>query len=251
MNRILIVIISMLITNTTLADSKQSMIDVANEYYANGDFSKAIELYEEVIGTGYEAAHLYFNLGNANYKTGAIPSAILNYERAKLLDPKNEDIIFNLELSNTHVVDQLEAIPEFFLVEWIRQLVDMFPTDAWAYWSLSAFLAFLVMLLIFLYSNISVLKRLSFYGAILALTVVVWSIYSAAEQKANISNDHSAIVFSPSVTIKSSPDDSGTDLFLLHEGTKVSLIDSLGDWINIRLSDGNVGWLEKRHLEII
>ncbi len=251
MKKILFVLISLIVVQFAMADSKQSLIEVGNGYYVNGEFSKAIESYEQVLLTGYEAAQLYFNLGNAYYKNGQIPSAILNYERASLLAPLDEDIAFNLELANTHVVDQLDAIPEFFLSKWIGQLISLYTTDSWAYGSLIAFVVFLALLLIFMYAQISILKRLAFYGAIFSILISIFSLYASSEQKSRIADSHSAIVFSPSITVKSSPDNSGTDLFLLHEGTKVSLKDSVGNWMNIELSDGNEGWIEKKHLEII
>jgi tetratricopeptide (TPR) repeat protein len=251
LKRVLFLLFVWGITTPLQADSNESLIEVGNAHYAKGEYKEAIAIYEQIAGTGSESATLWFNLGNACYKTGQIPRAILNYERARLLDPNDEDIAFNLEMSYTHTVDKIDQLPEFFLRKWVRLFTESFSTNQWAIISMIAFTLMLAALLIFFFSRFAMLKRLAFYFALLALLVSLISWYGSAVQFNKISSNHSAIVFSPSVTIKGSPDPTGTDLFILHEGTKVMLRDSVGDWMSIRLSDGNEGWIEKKHLEII
>jgi tetratricopeptide (TPR) repeat protein len=200
---------------------------------------------------GYASAKLYFNLGNAYYKHGNIPKAILNYERAKLLDPNDDDISFNIELCNQFIVDQIEPLPRPFFVQWYWVIVNINSADEWAVISLIAFVLLLLVALAYFFSPSSVLKKVSFSFGVLFLVVCLSTLGFASQQKKKILQHRSAIIFTPTVTVKGSPDESGTALFVIHEGLKVDVLETVGLWYKIRLIDGNIGWVKKDVLELI
>jgi tetratricopeptide (TPR) repeat protein len=223
----------------------------ANQAYIDGKYEEAIDLYNTVIDSGYESAALYYNLGNAYFKSNKVTNAILFYERAKLLDPNDDEIEFNLELAKTFTVDKIEEIPELFLVTWIKAVVHALKVDAWAFISIACFIAMLLGLSIYFFSKGYQTKRLTFLLAILLLVLSIVSYSFAAIQKNEITRNDTAIVFAPTITLKSSPDRQSKDLFVLHEGTKVVVVDEVGEWREIKLADGSKGWLKISDIEII
>jgi tetratricopeptide (TPR) repeat protein len=224
-------------------DSTQLLWEKANAYYTTDEYAQAISAYEQILQEGQESAKLYFNLGNAYYKTGDLNNAILNYERAQLLAPQDEDIQFNLQLANQSVVTEIETLPQPFFVRWRSRVVNLFTADSWSFISIGAFIVFLGLLGLFIFSKRAGVKRLSFWLGIFAIIISGFTYSFAARQKKKIENRNHAIVFCPRVTVKSAPAQTGTDLFLLYEGVKVQISDSANTWKEIRLSDGNVGWL--------
>ena len=186
---------------------------------------------------------MYFNLGNAYYKTGDINNAILSYERAKVLAPHDEDIEFNLKIANQYVVTSIEELPQPFFLRWRQSVVNMYPADSWSLISISAFSVFLILLGLFVFSRKVSIRRISFWVGILVVIFSGSTFSFAAQQKKKIVERNQAIVFCPRVTVKSSPTQTGTDLFLIYEGLKVEITDSLTTWKEIKLADGNEGWL--------
>ena len=186
---------------------------------------------------------MYFNLGNAYYKTGQVTKAILNYERAHLIAPNDEDIIYNLELVNQHVVDKIEALPVPFFIRWKNNMIGSRSADTWGYYSLVSFVLFLVLLGLFFFTRSAAMKRFSFWFGIFTISYSLITFSFAMSQKKKITERNQAIVFSPSITVKASPDESGSELFIIHEGLKVKITDTLNNWSEIQLSDGNKGWL--------
>lgn len=248
------VIITILIITQYLgvfAQSNDSLWEQANKFYIEGNFDQAIEIYQKINKSGYESAELYYNLGNTYYKFNVYPKAILYYEKALQLSPNDKDIQYNLELTNRYVVDKIEKIPTFFITEWIAGIRNLFSSDKWALISISSFVLSLLFITLYLISRKYNLKKLSFWMTFLFLILFLSAFYFSFKQKQFILNDDTAIVMSPSVTIKSSPDISGTDIFVLHEGTKVWILDQISDWLEIKLSDGTKGWLKTSDLEVI
>ena len=229
--------------NVFSQDSTQVLWEKANAFYTTEEYQKSISAYEQILRSGRESAKLYFNLGNAWYKSGNINRAILNYERAKLLAPQDPDIDFNLKLANQFVVTEIEALPQPFFVRWRNRIINLYPADIWAGISIGAFILFLGLLGLFIFSRITSWKRFAFWFGILAILVSGFTFSFAARQKEKINQRKYAIIFCPRVTVKSAPAQNSTDLFLLYEGVKVEISDSLSTWKEIKLSDGNVGWL--------
>ena len=233
------------------AQENDSLIIKANDYYTEAQFQDAINAYEAIINSGYESSEIYYNLANAYYKEKVIALAILNYEKAIQLAPNDEDILYNLELTNRLVVDKIEVLPVFFIIGWIRNLKSIFTSDLWAIISLVSFILTLVFISIFLYSRSIGLKKFSLGFAFFIVIISTISLIFSHQQKQAILNGNTAIITNLSVTVKSSPDISGTDLFVLHEGTKVWIEDKISDWNEIKLSDGSIGWLKVENIEVI
>ena len=235
-------------SNTTLEDITKAEGDSA---YIKEDYATAIQIYEALLKAG-EAAEVYYNLGNSYYKTGEIAKAILNYERALLLQPGNGDIRANLEIARAKTIDKVEPIPEVFFITWTNSLINSMSVDAWATWGIITFILLIIALYFFIFSKQIMWKKIGFISGIIFLIITVCSNIFASQQKEELVNRNEAIVMNPSVTVRSTPSESGTSLFILHEGSKVSIKDnSMKEWKEIRLEDGKVGWLPASAIEVI
>ncbi len=215
----------------------------ANKAYTAGEFQKSVDLYEKLVKSGYSAAELYYNLGNAYYRIGDYKSAILNYERAKKLKPNDDNILINLEFCQKFVQDKIESVPKFFLINWLQLFLNLFSTEGWGIFSIVTFISFLSLALLFLFSKSLLFRKLSFYFGISFILISIVCFYASYKQNQVLNSHNTAIVFSQSVSVKSSPNESGTVLFIIHEGLKVSIIDNSEGWKEIKLNDGKVGWL--------
>jgi len=195
---------------------------------------------------------LYYNLGNAYYRTENITRAVLNYERALLLSPSDPDIRFNLQMARSKTIDKIVPEQEMFFVTWYRSLVNMASVDGWAMIALVCLGLAIVLALIYLFSNLIWLRKVGFFGAFLMIIIFVCSNIFAHQQKKQLVYRTGAIITESAVTVKSTPAKNGVDLFILHEGTKVTIIDaSMKEWKEIRLADGKEGWIETRQMEAI
>jgi tetratricopeptide (TPR) repeat protein len=222
-----------------------------NTFFATGSYKEALQSWLEVYNTGYRSANLDYNIGNAYFKMNNIPLAILFYERAYLLKPADEDNNYNLQVARTITVDRFQEIPELFFVRWYNFVSLYLSTNTWAKISLTSFILFLLLLSLYIYSPHHRYKVLGFWLAVFFFVLSATSLALTSRNKALVYDSHKAIIIGSVVNGKSSPDKSGTDLFVLHEGTKVTVEDSVGEWLEIRLSDGNKGWVPANSLEII
>ena len=216
----------------------------ANAAYNSGNYETAVEFYEKILATDMESVPVYYNMGNAYYKMREYPMAIYSYERALKLDPSNEEVRTNLEIANLAIVDKIEPVPQSFIERWWRSLRAMCSSDRWAWWSVAAFALLLVCLFMFLRSRRVGMRKLGFFMGVIFIIVFAFSVVFAAQLKHAANTQDQAIVMTPTVTVKSSPSDDGVDLFVLHEGTKVSVLESSNGWNKIRIANGSVGWLE-------
>jgi len=223
----------------------------AEQLYREGKYAEAAEIYRQMLSGGQESSELYYNLGNAYFKMGENTRAILNYERALLLNPADRMARYNLDMARQAVVDKIEVLPELFVARWYKAVETHYSADQWGYISVGLFVLFLVMAALFFYSRSVGLKKTGFFVGILVFLLTLTSIFFAIRQDRRISEREYAVITTPSVTVKGAPDSSGTDLFLIHEGLKVRVIGRLGDWYNIRLADGNEGWVAQSDLEKI
>ena len=220
--------------------------------YSDGDWATAAKAWSDIRALGLESPQLYYNLGNACFKQDDLAHAILNYERALKLDPSYADARYNLEFAQGLVQDKIEAVPEFFLSVWGRKLCWLLPSDTWAALFLVLLAATLGCVLLFLLGRSVAARKGGFIAGIVALLLAVLCVSFAFWQRADYRKADSAIVVRAVTTVRSSPGrDSAKDLFVLHEGTKVKLLDSVGDWRNIELADGRQGWLPEGDLEVI
>ncbi|MDR2119610.1 MAG: tetratricopeptide repeat protein [Tannerella sp.] len=243
--------LSMLTLTYGLLSAQESMLKEAETAYISENYTRAAELYEDILKNYGVSYTVYYNLGNAYYKAGKIASAILNYERALLINPGDKDLRHNLTVAKLRTIDKIEPVGEFFLITWFRSMQNLFRVDTWATIGLICFALFIGCLAFYVFSKRMILKKSGFYVGIVLLALVITANVFAWNQKQALQNRNGAIVFAPTVTIKSSPDNSGMDLFVLHEGTKVFIKSTIGEWNEIELEDGNVGWIRQKDLEKI
>ena len=223
----------------------------ADQAFIEERYAEAVELYEGLLSKEYVSAELHYNLGNAYFKTNQVASAILHYERALKLAPNDEDIQFNLKLANLSIKDKVEDIPQLFFINWWNTVIKTFTTDGWAWNAVVAFAIGLLGFLIFRFSSEEAMKRLTFYAGVLSITWGVFSVYAAQKNFVHAVDDNRAVVFATTVTAKSAPDKKGKDLFVIHEGLVVTVSDELNGWVRIKLSNGDVGWIQKESVELI
>jgi len=226
----------------------QDSIAKGNQYYTSAKFGEAAKTYEAVIAKGFESFELYYNLGNALYKSNNITFAILNYERALKLSPNNEDALFNLEMAKKQVVDNIDLLPEPGFIRWWHELINSRKADSWGTQSLIGFFLFLLLFALFLFASTIRNKQLTFWLAVIALAFSLLTFSFGSSQRSKLVNHNSGVITERSVRMKGSPSETGTELFILHEGLSVQITDKLGDWIEIRLADGNKGWVKESAL---
>ncbi|MEG0498478.1 MAG: tetratricopeptide repeat protein [Alistipes sp.] len=233
------------------AQSTAAMWDAANTAYINADYHTAIEVYERILAQGLASSKLYYNIGNAYFKEGNLSKAILFYNRAQRLTPGNEDVNYNLEVAKSRTKDNIEQIPEFFATTWLRTLRHTMGCTSWSILSLALLVLLLGLLLLYLLAQRMALRKVGFYGTALTLALCIVATWFAVLERQEVLRDDEAIVMVDSSAVKSSPDNAATDLFLLHEGTKVEVSDRLDAWCEVTLADGKKGWIESRKIEII
>ena len=224
----------------------------ADEAYKKEDYQKAAQLYESVMAEKGVSSELYYNLGNCYYKLENISAAILNYERAYMLDPGDADIRANLALARGKTVDKVTPPSELFFVTWARNIMHLTSVDSWAVIGICAFVLMICGILVYAFMTNIRWRKAGFYSALVMLFVVVVANLSAYNQQKSMEERNSAVVVAPSVTAKSSPSESSTDLFLMHEGTKVEISDmTMRGWYEVILEEGKVGWIPAESVEII
>lgn len=220
-------------------------------YFSSGSYQEALKIWTDIYNTGYRSSNLDYNIGNAYFKLNNIPAAILFYERAYLLNPADENINYNLQIARTLIVDRFQEIPELFFVRWYNFISLFLSTNSWAKISITSFITCLILLSLYIYSSRYRHKITGFWLAVFFFILSLASLAFTVRNKSLVYDSHKAIISSPLVNGKSSPANSGTDLFILHEGTKVSIEDEVGEWFEVRLSDGNKGWVPANSLSVI
>ena len=233
-------------------DYVDSLWNAANQAYAEGRWADAVSDYTMISDAGMESAPLYCNTADAWFKDGNVPMAILYYERALKLDPSYEDARFNLELLNSGIQDRIDPVPELILKTWTRKLCYLADSDSWAVMFLVFFGLTLFLVIVFARGREAAWRRTGFFGGIVTLIVAVMCLSFSIWQKKDYMKADEAVVMRPVTSVKSSPSgEASTDLFILHEGTKIRLMDQVGEWVNIELADGRQGWMPAADLEVI
>ena len=223
----------------------------ADSSYVQEHYQQAARQYEALLKQGV-SADIYYNLGNCYYRMDNITQAVLAYERALLLSPGDEDIRFNLQMARSKTIDKITPESEMFFVTWYHSLVNMQSVDAWARLALIALAIAIVLALAYLFAEAIWLRKVGFFGALAALLLFLGSNVFAWQQKRGLDHRTGAVVIRSAVNVKSTPSRNGTDLFILHEGTRVTITDSsMKGWKEIRVGDGKQGWLETKEIEVI
>lgn len=233
------------------SDYPDSLWTAGTRAYTEGRWDEALSAWSSISELGVESCALYYNIGNACFKMGDYSHAILNYERASRLDPSDADVAHNLEFARGMVRDKIEVIPEVFFIAWARKACRLLSSDTWAVLFLVLMGLCLVCVVTFLL-RVGVRRAVSFYAALFLLLSSLLCLGFAHSQKMDYVRDNAAIITRGVTSVRSSPgSESSTDLFILHEGTRVKVLDSVGEWLNIELSDGRQGWLPSSDLEMI
>ena len=228
-----------------------SLWNRAGEAFAAGQWQNALNYYQMIEGEHLESADLYYNLGNTCFKLDDIAHAILYYERALKLDPAHADAAHNLEIVRQMTLDKIDVVPDFILVSWFRHLRQGLSADAWAWITLALAALVGVLFLLFRLGGSSALRTVSFIAGCVFAVLTVFTFVFSLQQKHAITRQDSAIVTTPVCSVKSSPAEGGKTVFVLHEGTKVRILDNVGDFAKVEIADGRQGWASTSTFEVI
>ena len=239
------------VVQTMKIASPEDLIARATIAYEQGNYTQTIADYESLVSVFGTSPELYYNLGNAYFKNKDYAKAILNYERCLIYDPANGDASANLELAKANCVDKIESIQPIIFKQWSDVLSNTMSCGTWSVLSIIFFLLFVICIFLYFFVRKVTVRKTGFYVGIVSIILCfVCNIY-ANQQKDRIMSRDYAIVMQPTVTVRSSPAESGTQLFSIHEGLKVKVRSTLSDWSEVELSDGNVGWLPSSAVEKI
>lgn len=234
-----------------IAQTSAERWEAGNRAYIEGNYDKAIEEYTAILDGGEYSMKLYYNLANAYFKAGANGKAILYYNKALRIAPSQEDIRHNLALAEAQTKDRIAVIPEFFLNRWLRTLRNSMSCTAWSVLSLVWFGVLLAFGVLFLLASQVRWRKVGFYGALCTFVLFVATTSFAVSSRNDMLSHNEAIVMGTAISVKSSPDRSATDLFVLHEGTKVKVLAEVDEWVEVVIADGKKGWTERKNIEEI
>ncbi|MDF0707081.1 tetratricopeptide repeat protein [Muricauda sp. 81s02] len=229
----------------------EALFNEATELYNNGEYSSAIENYEQILEHGEHSSSLYFNMGNCYYKLNSIGPSIYYYEKALLLDPNNEEIKNNLRFAQNMRLDAIEEVPTTEISKIYRSAVGMFDCNQWAYLAVALVFLFVLAYMAYYLLGSANQKRAAFISSMLSLGFAVVCILMAYLNQQQNKNDDPAIVFAKEVNVNSEPNTNSSAAFTIHEGTKVNILDELDDWKRIRIADGQTGWLQAENIKRI
>lgn len=234
-------IITLLVSISSFASDQ--LFEKANKAYNNSDYTSAITLYDSILITGLESSELYYNLANSHYKTQDWANAIWYYEKSLKLE-KNNKTIQNLELANLKIIDRIEEIPPLFYKKWYSSFISIFNTFSWQLISILIIWLLLTIKILIQFTNY---KKKHFLSVMYCLSLIsLFATYSSYQL--NITKKE-AIIFTSSIAVNSAPTTNSTVLFSLHSGSKIEILDTIGEWINIRIANGNQGWINQREVK--
>ena len=225
-------------------DGQHATFEQGNNYYAKGQFKEALKVYQQLIDKGYASPALFFNTGNTEYKLGEIPSALLYYEKARKLAPTDDDINFNIKFTNLKITDKIDEVPEFFLARWWQKFILGISISGLSVLSILFVLLASVVLIIYFFTGSVNVKKMSFYVSVILFLAGIFAVFISAKQEGYFNDHKQGIIFDAAVSVKNAPMTNSGTLFILHEGTKVNILESNNDWLKIRLANGNQGWVK-------
>lgn len=243
-------ILIVLLSTLTFAQNNQ-LFDDANALYNDANYTEAIEKYKTILDSGEHSAELYFNMANAHYKLNHIAPSIYYYEKALLLKPHDKDIKNNIAFARNMTVDAIDSVPEVGISKLIKNITNMMAFDAWAKISVVLILLFVVLFIVYYFTNSTSKKRLAFITSNVSFLLAIVALVFAFHKFELVSNDQPAIVFAQETKIKSEPNLRSSEAFVLHEGTKVQILDTVNNWKKIKLSDGKTGWVMNDDIKML
>ncbi len=222
----------------------QNPFELGNQYYSKGKYDLAIQNYESIIASGKESAEVYFNLGNCYYKLHKVAPAVYNYEKALLLNPNDQEIKTNLDFARKMAIDDIKIIPKVGFHKLIQDFTSTYYYDTWAWIAVALALVFFLFFLGYYFSGTTLKKRIFFTGMFVVLLGIALSVSAGIFERNRLENEKPAIVFVETAPVKSEPKIASPDTFILHEGTKVYILESIANWKKIELTDETTGWIE-------
>ncbi|MHB8930402.1 MAG: tetratricopeptide repeat protein [Melioribacteraceae bacterium] len=234
-----------LISNNLLAQSPDDLMKSANKFYQDGNYQLAVESYQKILGQGFESGALYYNLGNAYFKTGKLGYAIFSYEKGLKIDPNDEDLSYNLKIANSRTVDKITELPKLFLVSWWDGLVTSLNVSGWSFIVIIIFWILLASIAVYFFSRRAILQRISFLSSSTSLALLIIAAVLLVARVNREAATNYGILLEQTYPVKVSPDSKSNDAFVIHEGIKFAIEDHVNDWTKIRLIDGKVGWIQK------
>ncbi len=229
----------------------EALLKQGNAAYAKNQYQEAAKAYQQVLDAGYQSEAVYFNLGNANYKLAEIPEAILNYEKALKLNPGDADVQLNLQLANLKITDRIEVVPEFFLTKWWKAFIYFFSLSTLSVLTVTCFITGFILVIAYLFLIAVTPKKAAFYAGLSVLSMGLIFMIMAGVQSSYLNASRQGIVFTGASDVKSGPDGKQKTLFVIHEGTKVTIQEQEGDWIKVVLVNGNGGWIKFADIKTI
>ena len=233
------------------AAQDDALFNKATDSYNNGDYEKAIELYSQILDHGQHSASLYFNLSNAHYKLNQIAPSVYNYEKALLLAPNDQEIKHNLSFAQNMTLDAIEVMPETGLARIYKSVTGLLSFDQWSYLAIAFMIIFVLLYIAFYYFEYATRKRIAFISSIIFFLGSIICLIFAFMQYNDFMADQPAIVFDSEVQIKAEPNKGSQPIFLLHEGTKVNVLDELNEWKKIKIADGKSGWISSNSIKML
>ncbi|MFX0556224.1 SH3 domain-containing protein [Maribacter sp. CXY002] len=233
------------------AQQGDSIFEKATKAYNEGDFSNAVALYHKILEGGEHSAALYFNMGNAYYKLNEIPESIYYFEKSLLLNPNDEEVKQNLSYAQNMTLDAIDTLPQTSLSRFYKNITNRFSFEGWAYLSILFLTLFVVLYIAFYYFEHSSRKRWAFITSLLFLILCVVSVVFAFVAQRDYNSDNPAIIFADEIQISAEPNENSQEVFILHAGTKVNVLDQLNAWYRIRLTDGKTGWIPSEALKLL
>ena len=246
-----ILFLMLIIANSVTAQNADSLFVSANNLYKNGAFEKAIEKYKEIEAQNLVSTELYLNLGNAYYKLNKVGPTIFYYEKALQLNPLNEDVKNNLIFAKRLTLDRIEELPKSFLQKFQERYLQKLSYDTWGIIAIVFSIVTSILFLLFYFSETPSKKRLYFITSILSLFLLLTTLIIAYKQYDFSKKNRFAIIYTEIIEVKNAPTFNSDDIFSLHEGTKVMVLDEVDSWKKIKLADGKIGWLEETNLKEI
>lgn len=229
----------------------EAIFNQATEAYNNGEYEKAINAYLSILNNNEHSAALYYNLGNAYYKLNEIPESIYYYEKSLLLNPDDQEVKTNLGYAQNMTLDAIETLPQTGFSRLYKGITSKLTFDQWAYASILCMILFVILYIAFYYNRYSTKKRFAFIGSLIAFFLCIVCIVFASIEFSSFNADNPAIIFADEVAVSSEPNETSEDVFTLHSGTKVNVLDSLNNYRKIRLTDGKTGWIPSNDLKIL
>lgn len=239
------ILILFFVSVNLFAQLPDELMKNANKFYQEGQFEQAVQTYQKILGQGLESGAIYYNLGNAYFKSGKLGYAIYCYEKGLKLEPNDEDLSYNLRIAQARTFDKITEMPKLFIIAWWEGLVTSLSISAWSFIVIFIFWILLISIAVYYFSRNSRFQRISFLSSSISLSVLIVAVVLLFARVNREAATNYGILLQQTYSVKVSPDVKGSDAFVIHEGIKFSVEDHVNDWVKIRLVDGKIGWIPK------